>query len=379
VLVLYRAFLSAKNASAPAISSPRPGDAAPSLGGSSSEEVTELIQRHMNYFPELEAAAEELWRSAKLDGDDAHSRLVRHLQDVHGVQVSIERGPARERFLRHYNPERRILSLSELLPTRSRKMQLAHQIGLLSQGSVLDRLTDTPILSTPESKLLARSALCNYFAAAALMPYEPFRQAAGEMRYDLEVLGRRFGTGFEQVAHRLTTLRRPEASGVPFHMLRIDVAGNISKRFSASGFPIPSFSGACPRWNIFAAFSTPGMLRVQLSRLPDGSAYFCIARTVQADSQGYHAPPRIHAIGLGCAVEHARELVYADGLDLQKLDAAVPVGVSCRLCERTSCEQRAFPPLGRPLALDANVRGVTLYASIERRSGAAPSGPKGGT
>ncbi|HVZ32432.1 MAG TPA: DUF2083 domain-containing protein, partial [Polyangiaceae bacterium] len=152
--------------------------------------------------------------------------------------------------------------------------------------------------------------------------------------------------------------------GIPFHMIRIDVAGNISKRFSASGISIARFSGACPRWNIFATFATPGMIRIQLSRMPDGSSYFCIARTVQADNHGYHTPPRIHAVGLGCSVTRARELVYADGLNLDNLDAAVPVGVSCRLCERTQCEQRAFPPLREPLILDENVRGVSIFAPV---------------
>jgi predicted transcriptional regulator len=202
------------------------------------------------------------------------------------------------------------------------------------------------------------------------MPYEAVLRAAIETRYDIEVIGRRFGTGFEQVAHRLTTLRRPSASGVPFHMIRIDVAGNISKRFSASGITIARFSGACPRWNVFSAFSTPGMLRVQLSRMPDGASFFCLARTVQADSHGYHAPPRIHAIGLGCALRHARELVYADGLELTDSDAVVPVGLSCRVCERTTCEQRAFPSVHRPLSINANRRGVSVYAppSAEREA-----------
>jgi predicted transcriptional regulator len=242
-------------------------------------------------------------------------------------------------------------------------MQLAYQIGLLTQGEALDRLTANPILTSEESRSLARAALANYFAAAVLMPYVPFLQAAREQRYDIDVIGRRFGAGFEQVAHRLTALQRPGASGVPFHMIRIDVAGNISKRFSASGIPIARFSGACPRWNIFASFSTPGMIRIQLSRMPGGDTYFCIARTVHADSHGFHAPPRVHALGLGCPAARARELVYSDGLDLDNAEAAVPVGVTCRLCERTDCEQRAFPSLRHPLRIDENVRGVTLYAT----------------
>jgi predicted transcriptional regulator/transcriptional regulator with XRE-family HTH domain len=376
VLTLYRSYKQAKESTETLSARLFEGERQTGVDVShvSSEEVGDLIQHHMNHFPELEQAAEELWRDAQLRGDDLYPRLIRHLKEAHGVKVRIAPAGADEQMLRRFDPERKALTVSELLPTRSRKMQLAYQIGLLSLGPLLDRLTTSPLLTTDESRSLARAALANYFAAAVLMPYESFLQAAREQRYDLDVIGRRFGAGFEQVAHRVTTLRRPRAEGVPFHMIRIDLAGNISKRFSASGIPMARFSGACPRWNIFAAFSTPGMIRIQLSRMPDGAAYFCIARTVQADSHGFHAQPRIHAIGLGCPASHARELVYSDGLDLENLDAAVPVGVTCRVCERTDCEQRAFPSLRHPLRINENVRGVSLYASVATK----PKGASGG-
>lgn len=364
VLTLYRAYRSSRASSEQLSARVMDGERETGLGLShvSSEEVSDLIQQHLNHFPELEEAAERLWQDAQLKPDDLYPRLVRHLRDVHGVKVRIANAGEKSRALRRYDPAKKLLTLSELLPSRSRRMQLAYQIGILSLGPILERLTQSPLLTTDESRALARTALANYFAAAVLMPYEPFLTAAREQRYDLEIIGRRFGTGFEQVAHRATSLRRPGAEGVPFHMIRIDVAGNISKRFSASGIPIARFSGACPRWNIFAAFSTPGMIRIQLSRMPEGSAYFCIARTVQADSHGFHTPPRVHVVGLGCPASRARELVYSDGLDLSQLDAAVPVGVTCRLCERSDCEQRAFPSLRRPLTIDENVRGLSLYA-----------------
>ncbi len=370
ILSLYRSYQRAKESAEGLSARLFEGERQTGLDLShvSSEEVSDLIQHHMNYFPELEQAAEDLWRDAQLKGDDIYPRLIRHLKEAHGVKVKIARAHAGATTLRRFDPERKVLSVSELLPTRSRKMQLACQVGLLSLRSVLDRLTSNPLLTTDDSRSLARAALANYFAAAVLMPYETFLQSAGEQRYDVDVIGRRFGVGFEQVAHRLTTLRRPRSEGVPFHMIRIDVAGNISKRFSASGIPIARFSGACPRWNIFAAFSTPGMVRIQLSRMPDGAAYFCIARTVQADSHGFHAHPRIHAIGLGCPASRGRELVYSDGLDLDNADGFVPVGVTCRLCERTDCEQRAFPSLRHPLKINENVRGVSLYATVSSRA-----------
>jgi predicted transcriptional regulator len=205
-----------------------------------------------------------------------------------------------------------------------------------------------------------------------LMPYVAFLDGARTHRYDIELLQNRFGVGFEQVCHRLTTLRRPGASGVPFHMLRVDLAGNISKRISASGIRFARFSGACPRWNVFTAFMSPGVIRVQLSVMPDGGVYFCLARTVPKGRGGYLAPHTLHAIGLGCQLEHAPSLVYSDGVDLERLDGAVPVGVTCRLCERSDCEQRAFPSIRAPMAVDENVRGPSVYAP-RTEGGAVPA------
>ncbi len=331
-----------------------------------SEEVNELVQKHMNHFPELEEGAEELWKKARLDTDELYPGLVRYLDKQHGVSVRIARGGAERGILRRFEAEKKILTLSELLPTRSRTFQLAHQIALVTQHARIGRIVADGHLTTDESRALARVALANYFAGAVIMPYAPFLGACRQERYDVDVIGRRFRVGFEQVCHRYTTLRRPLAEGVPFHMVRIDVAGNISKRFSASGIRFARFSGACPRWNVFAAFMTPGMIRIQLSRFPDGSTYFCIARTITKDSSGYHATVPVQSIGLGCRIEHAREMVYSDGIDLDNTRMMTPVGVTCRLCERSDCEQRAFPSIRHPLQVDENVRGVSLYAPVPR-------------
>ncbi len=363
VLALYRAYQESR-ASAEMLSSRLAGgEALTGVDRSNipSEEVSDLVQRHMNHFPELESGAEELWQRAKLDREDLYPGLIRFLDKSLGVQVRIARGEAERDTLRRYDPQRRVLSLSELLPTRSRSFQLAHQIGLLTQKAALDRLSADPMLTSDESRALGRVALANYFAGALLMPYASFLQAAREERYDLDVIGRRFRMGYEQVAHRLTTLRRQGAEGIPFHMIRIDVAGNISKRFSASGIRFARFSGVCPRWNIFAAFLTPGMIRIQSSKMTDGVVYFCIARTIQKDSGGFHAQHPVQALGLGCQIQYAKEMVYSDGMDLEQGTNATPVGITCRLCERTDCEQRALPSLRHPLSVDENVRGLTLY------------------
>jgi predicted transcriptional regulator/transcriptional regulator with XRE-family HTH domain len=331
------------------------------------EEVSDFLQRTWNFVPELEAGAEKLWRLAELTTEDLYPGLLRYLEKVHGISVQIARSGSERGILRRFDAEKNVLVLSELLPTRTRTFQVAHQVGLLTQRDVIDRLVNDGHLTTLESRALARIALANYFAGAVLMPYDAFISACREERYDLDVIGRRFKVGFEQVCHRVTTLRRPGNEGIPFHMIRIDVAGNISKRFSASGIRFARFSGACPRWNIFAAFLTPGMIRIQLSRMPDGVAFFCIARTIQKDSGGYHAQKPVQAIGLGCQTSHAKELVYSDGIDLSNPDTCIPVGVTCRLCERTDCEQRAFPSLKQPLTVLENVRAVSPYGPTSER------------
>ncbi len=327
-----------------------------------SEEVSDLLHRHDNHFPALEEKAELLWRDGSLDRNDLYRGLVRHLEQVHGIQVRVVEMGAMQGAVKRYVPARRLLMLSEVLEPHARNFQLAHQVALLDHSALIDEIGHAATLSTDDSRALARVALANYFAGAALMPYQTFLDAAKSVRYDLELLGHRFRVSFEQVCHRLTNLRRTGAEGVPFHFLRVDVAGNIAKRFSGSGMRFARFSGACSRWNVFSAFLTPGLVRVQLSRMPDGTAYFSIARTLQKGAGAYKSPVAINAIEMGCDARFARELVYADGVDLENLDAAVPIGVTCRLCERMDCAQRAVPPMQYPLRVDENVRTVSFYA-----------------
>lgn len=336
----------------------------------SSEEVTELIHRHQNYFGELEAGAEQLWTAAKLDRHDLFPGLVRYLEGTLGIQVRFMPPDHESGVRRRFDPEGRKVILSELLPTRSRNFELAHIIGLLSFRSTIDALVQDEVLTTPESRALARVALANTFAAGVVMPYTQFLEVARKERYDVDVIGRRFRVSFEQVCHRLTSLRRPDHEGVPFHFMRIDVAGNISKRFSGSGIRFARFSGACPRWNVFSAFMTPMVTRTQISVMPEGDTYFCIARMIHKDSGGFHTQHPVQAVGLGCRIEYAKELVYADGMDLDAEAVkkhAVPVGVSCRICERGDCEQRALPSVRNPLHIDENVRRVTPFAPVEGR------------
>jgi predicted transcriptional regulator/DNA-binding XRE family transcriptional regulator len=333
--------------------------------GLSSEQVSDLIQRHNNHFPELEAEAERLWKDGRLESDDLFGALAQHLDRAHGVSVRVVTVGEMPGAVRRYIPQKKELLISEVLRRGSRNFQLAYQVGLIDCAATLERLAQDVMLTSPDARALARVALANYFASAVLMPYEDYRKAAEELRYDLDLLGHRFRVSFEQSCHRLTTLHRKGAKGVAFDMVRIDIAGNISKKFSATGIRLPRFGGLCPLWNVHAAFLQPGVIHTQLSRLPDGTAFFSVARTVRKHRGGYRAPDVLYALGLGCAVEEARRLVYADGFDLENAAAATPVGVTCRICERLDCRARAFPSIHQPLQVDENVRGVSFYAPVK--------------
>lgn len=364
VVRLYEAFRTARKSAQDLAETVSQGAALNGISQSRfpSEELSDLIQQHMNYFPELERGAELLIRDANLSSDFLFTGLVKYLKQAAGVEVRIEQTSRMQSAVRSFDPHRKVLLLAEGLRRARRNFQLAYQIGLLTQGHIIDRIAADSVLTSDESRASCRVALANYFAAAVLMPYDAFLDAALKNRYDLELLGHKFETSFEQTCHRLNTLRRPGAEGIPFHMLRVDIAGNMSKRFSASGLRIPRFSGACPRWNVFGAFLTPGMIRTQLSQMPDGQIFFSVARTVREESGGFRAARPQYAVGIGCDIARAEEMIYADGLNLESRDAVVPVGPSCRLCERMNCEQRAYPPLHHPFPIDENRRGISFYA-----------------
>jgi predicted transcriptional regulator len=217
--------------------------------------------------------------------------------------------------------------------------------------------------SSGEARALARIGLANYFAGALILPYTMFLHAAEALRYDIDLLGQRFGVGFESVCHRLSTLQRPGAQGVPFFFIRVDRAGNISKRQSATDFHFSRAGGTCPLWNVYEAFSSPGRILTQLAEMPDGRTYMWLARTVSRQMGGYGTPDKTFAVALGCDVRHAGRLVYSKGLRLDDREARTPIGMGCRICERPACPQRAFPSLSRPLAVDETRSTFAPYAS----------------
>jgi predicted transcriptional regulator/DNA-binding XRE family transcriptional regulator len=326
------------------------------------DKVHDFFEARGNHFPQIEEAAEELWRAAGLQRDDLFGGLAAFLERAAGTRVRVLPHDVMGTVLRRYDRHGRQVLVSELLPTSSRVFNLAHQIALLRHRALLDIVADDPRLAGEPAKRLARIGLANYFAGAVMMPYQPFLEAAQAERYDIDVLRRRFGAGFEQTCHRLTTLQRPGARAVPFSLLRVDKAGNVSKRYNAGGIPFARFGGACPRLLVFDAFRHPGTIRVQLAAMPDGSNYLCIARDVTRHAGSFHRPPQQLAIMLSCDVAHAPLLVYGD----RRAEAATPVGPTCRLCERTDCAERAFPPLAQRLTVDENLRGVSSYAAAQR-------------
>jgi predicted transcriptional regulator/DNA-binding XRE family transcriptional regulator len=331
------------------------------------EEARDFFENHANYFSEIEGAAEALTQVAALKHADRARGLVDRLIEAHGITTDIVPLERMGGALRRYDPTPRALSLSEALPRASRDFHLAYQLGLIEAKDAIDGAIRAGKLSSPESETLCRVGLANYFAGAVLMPYAAFLGEARLVRYDIELLMHRFEVSFEQAAHRLSTLQRPGEASVPFFFVRADIAGNISKRFSAAGFHFSRFGGSCARFVLHEAFATPGLIRHQIARLPDGATFFAIARTLDRRTGSFHTPVSHLAVGLGCDIARASELVYADGLDLARVDAATEIGIGCRLCERSDCRQRAFPPLQHRLVVDETIKGPSAYAFGERR------------
>jgi predicted transcriptional regulator/DNA-binding XRE family transcriptional regulator len=330
------------------------------------ERVRDLVEANRNYFPDLEQAAEALRDEINVTTQDLFAALATRLREKHSATVRIMPVDVMRETLRRWDRHRRQILISELVDPPGRAFQLAFQIALAECGQLLDAIVARTGALDDTGRRLYRITLANYFAAAVMMPYQPFHAAAESLGYDVHVLGQRFSASFEQVCHRLTTLQRPTARGVPFFMLRVDNAGNVSKRFSSGTFAFSKFGGTCPLWNVHSSFDTPDRLLSQIVELPDGSKYFSIAQTVRRPVAPHPQVQPRFAIGLGCELRHASRLVYAAGFDLEKTEGT-PIGVNCRLCEREDCTQRAEPPLTRTLILDENTRRLSSFSFSSAR------------
>ncbi|MFE9863447.1 short-chain fatty acyl-CoA regulator family protein [Streptomyces sp. NPDC005506] len=321
------------------------------------EEIREFFYRRQNYLHDTDLAAEGLAHSIGIHPGDVVRVLAQRLTEKHGVRPATR---AADR-LHHYDNASRTLHLSSRLRPGQQAFRMATQLALLEYGSEIDRLAAEDFPPGSPTHALARIGVANYFAAALILPYGTFHTAAEEVRYDIERLTDRFGLGYETVCHRLSTLQRPRLRGVPFSFVRVDRAGNMSKRQSATGFHFSRAGGTCPLWNVYEAFAAPGRIHVQIAAMPDGQRYLWTARAITRHRGGWGEPGKTFAIGLGCEIRHASRLVYSDGLDLGNASAATPIGMGCRICERLDCPQRAVPPLGRPLTIDENSSTFVPY------------------
>ncbi|OWT66377.1 short-chain fatty acyl-CoA regulator family protein [Candidimonas nitroreducens] len=326
------------------------------------EEARDFFFTHHNHFAELDAHAERChtsWGLADAAPPGLADRLAQRLSERH--KVVVETLPVETSLQRVYDPAHRRLGMSPHLEPGQQAFQMATQLAFLESSAMLDHMADAPRFSSDAVRRLVRIGLANYFAAALILPYKRFLEAAEALHYDVDLLGQRFGVSFETICHRLSTMQRPEAQGVPFFFIRVDRAGNISKRQSAAHFHFSRVGGACPLWNVYEAFSQPGRILRQLARMPDGRVYLWVARTVSHQVGGFGQPGKVFAVALGCDVEHAHRLVYAKGLDLYDPGAPTPIGMGCRVCERPQCPQRAFPYIGRRLDVSEDVSGFAPY------------------
>ena len=334
------------------------------IEASPAEWVREYIQSRGNHFAELdqmgEALAEALASDAPAHGDGFEPAARQRLAAKHALGVRTLPAEVMVEWTRRYDLHRRRLLLSETLGPSSRAFAIAYQLALVEHGPALHAMAETSGAPDAATRSLLKVALTNTLAAAMLMPYAAFQKTAEDTGYDLNRLQARFGVSYEQAAHRLTTLSRPTARGVPFFLMRVDQAGNISKRYAAGAFPFSRFGGACPRWRLHSAFRTPGRIVTQIIETPDGGRWFTFARTVERQGQDGFGETHDLAVGLGCELRHAHRLAYAHGLDLDRPEVT-PIGPSCRLCHRHPCAERAAAPIDRPLAVDDWSKSVSPY------------------
>jgi hypothetical protein len=334
------------------------------------DEVVDVLQTHKNYFPSIEQAAAAVRKDFGLERRVLSDALADALRQRQGIEVTVMPRGQHTSVVRYYDPVHGKLQLSAELSEARRKFDLAHVLGLRRIEELgLDREIATSLIARhPETPRLMKIHLANYFAGALLMPYEDVFAEAQRTRYDVEGLAGSFEMTYEAIAHRLTTLSEPKRRGVPMHFLRVDVGGNISKRYSATGLGFPVGLGSCPKWVVHTAFLTPSTISRQFSVMSDGSAYFCFAKVHAAPVQGSLVKGTVYSIGLGTHAEDAHHLTYADDLPRwapeRAARIAVPVGITCRFCERTDCSQRAAPSYKFAFSPDENVKKDNFFSPI---------------
>ncbi len=325
--------------------------------------IHDFFRSNGNYFDVLEQAAYQIRREMTRPADDVYADLKARLLEKHGVSTSIARITDMPDTLRDYDADKTHLTLSEALDHPNRIFQISHVLGLLECGPALDALLAQTALADPAALARCRVELANYFAAALLMPYDDILHLAQLTHYDLDRIAAAFGVSVEQVCHRLTTLQRDGARGVPMFFLRIDKAGNVTKRFNATEFQLAEKGGACPVWNIHRAFRDPGIIVPQFVEMPDGGQFFTFSRTTDRPVFSRQTQDRRLVITLGCERSHASKIGYANAFRMDQPNLFAPIGINCHLCPRQACSQRAHQPLHMSLPMDTNRRGNTRYES----------------
>jgi len=340
------------------------------LGYAPGDEVIDFLEHRENYFPALEELANELRQRSNLPRRFVSDQLASAVAERFDLEVVIDPGSSESSVVRELDRQRRRLWLSSELSEHALKFQIAHAAGLLAfdDSDILDRLIGAFEPRHPETRRLIKIHLANYLAGAVILPYSEFFAEVQDTRYDVERIAKTFETSYEMVAHRMCNLGDPRRRGVPLHFLRVDVAGNISKRYSGSGLRFPQGTGSCPKWAVHAAFLTPAILSKQFSIMPDGTLYFCFAKVISEPKAGSLVKGTTYAIGLGTTAEHADAFVYADDLPRHKLaERADPVGISCRFCERGDCNQRAAPSYKFAFAVDENTKKDNFFSPVSAR------------
>ena len=352
---LYRAYVERARRDALEIRPEADSDLSPT------DWVRDQVQAHHNYFPALDELGERLFETLGGDAFKLEDAAMQRLRTTHSTDIRIMPASVMMIYQRRFDPHRRRLMISETLGPSSRRFAVVYQLALAEYGAELKAMAEAVKAPDLSTERLYKIALLNALAASTLMPYGRFLEAAESNAYDLDLIRAPFQVSFEQAAHRLTTLSRPGGRGVPFFLMRVDSAGNVSKRFAAGQFPFSRYGGACPRWNIHQAFQTPGRIITQVIETPGGQRYFTLARTLDRALRGYgDGAWSEQAVGLGCELKYADKLIYARGLDLEKPNA-VQTGPMCRLCERPNCAERAAPPAVKALRVDEWIKGVTAF------------------
>ena len=325
--------------------------------------IHDYFRDHANYFDDLERAAETIRTQIGGAPDDMYASLKRHLRVEHGVVASVVRLSDMPDRLRDFDRDAGVVRLSEALDHSNRVFQLAHVVGLLSCSDLVEARVAASGLREDDGRARLAVELTNYFAAAFLLPYDQVHELAELTRYDIDRISAAYSVSFEQVCHRLTTLQRDGKRGVPFFFLRLDRAGNITKRFNATRFTLAEQGGSCPVWNIHGAFRTPGVILPQFVELPEGEKYFTLSRTSDRPVFNRQTQDRRLVVAIGCELAHAHRVGYTEQFKLEGGAPTVPIGISCHLCPRHACAQRAHQPLNVRLKIDADRRGTTRYES----------------